>query len=300
MTMRNLTGFFLLAGLLGQFQLHAQTSFAIPFTLTQSSPAVTFSIDANGTLLESGPFNATVTPTLTSGPQMLWIPALSAFRAGTFYGTLSNIGQYSTAFGEYSVASGSSAIAFGQSSASGTASVAMGVSSAQGLASTAIGDSMASGSYSFAVAGGTATGYSSTAIGRGNVASGEYAMAFNLLSNSTGESALALGNETTASGNFSTAAGYFTTASAFECFALGQYNMGLSQTGVAPSSTAWVSTDPLLEIGNGTSSTAKSDALVVYKNGNMQAQGIISAHSTMRCAAGGDLSMGSFTAGTAP
>jgi hypothetical protein len=44
--------------------------------------------------------------------------------------------------------------------------------------------------------------------------------------------------------------------------------MGISETGATPNSTSWVSTDPLFEVGNGISNTAKSDAFIIYKNGD--------------------------------
>jgi len=69
---------------------------------------------------------------------------------------------------------------------------------------------------------------------------------------------------TRAAGNSSTAFGFNTTATTFGMMAMGQYNIG---SGDSPS--AWSPTDPVLEIGNGTSSTARSNALTILKNGNM-------------------------------
>ena len=56
-----------------------------------------------------------------------------------------------------------------------------------------------------------------------------------------------------------------------------------------------------LQVGG---SASIGGALAVAGNttvqGTFMAQGAIASHSTIRCNAGGDLSMGSFTAGTAP
>ena len=46
----------------------------------------------------------------------------------------------------------------------------------------------------------------------------------------------------------------------------------------------WVASDPLFEVGNGTYQ-ARSDALVVYKNGNAAFQGVVTV------APGGDIPM---------
>tara|TARA_R110002072_G_scaffold23949_1_gene81853 strand:- start:34921 stop:37146 length:2226 start_codon:yes stop_codon:yes gene_type:complete len=95
-----------------------------------------------------------------------------------------------------------------------------------------------------------ATGAYSFASGRNAIASGRYTMASNY------------GN--TASGDFATAFGYITSAEAYASLALGQRNVG----GGNP--TAWIQTDPLLEVGNGFGSTY-SNALTILKNGTVTA-----------------------------
>ncbi|MGG5485962.1 tail fiber domain-containing protein [Gaetbulibacter sp. PBL-D1] len=103
--------------------------------------------------------------------------------------------------------------------------------------SNTTGDSGATGDYAFA-------------SGRQVLASGRYAMANNY------------GN--TASADYATAFGYITSADAYAALALGQRNVG----GGNP--TAWVQTDPLLEVGNGFGSTY-SNALTILKNGTVTA-----------------------------
>jgi hypothetical protein len=255
--------------------LRAQ-SFAIPFSLTQSSPAVVFSLDSYGILMSTGTENGTAV--LSSGEQgagtrLLWYPGKAAFRAGYVWGTQwndTNIGNYSVAFGSNTTASGNYSTALGDSSmASNFASTAMGVyATASGSSSVAMGDST------------TASGYASMAMGA-------WAMASNLAST-------AMGDSTTASGIMSTAMGYATTAGSYDSFAVGRYNVNQPSGGGTVTPGSWVSADPLFEVGNGTGSSARADALVVYKNG------VVAVHNIVRFNAGGDLSMGSFTAGTAP
>jgi len=75
----------------------------------------------------------------------------------------------------------------------------------------------------------------------------------------------AFGSYTQASGNYSFATGLGTTANSFAEFSIGQYS--LTGGGV----NAWVAgTDPVFEIGNGLSSSAKSNMLTVQKSGNVK------------------------------
>ena len=97
----------------------------------------------------------------------------------------------------------------------------------------------------------TASGAVSTALGAGTTAMGPYSTA--------------LGLGTTAVGSNSTALGAYTTAASAYEVAIGRYN-----TAYTPGSTTdWNSNDRLLVIGNGTGLSASSDAMVVYKNGNL-------------------------------
>jgi len=57
--------------------------------------------------------------------------------------------------------------------------------------------------------------------------------------------------------------------------ALGRFNTGLG------SATTWVATDPLFEVGNGSSTTARSNALTVLKNGNTSISGSLSTGGTL-------------------
>ncbi|MGC6414138.1 MAG: tail fiber domain-containing protein, partial [Bacteroidia bacterium] len=178
------------------------------------------------------------------GVRMFFNPKKAAFRAGSAIGTQwynENVGVYSFATGANTTASGGTATATGSSStASGTTSTAMGSSTtASGNNSTAMGLST------------TASGSNSTAMGSGTTAS---ALA-----------STAMGWSTTASGNRSTAMGNNTTSPSYAETAIGNYNTTYTPAGAS----SWNSSDRLFVVGNGTSSSSRSDAMVILKNGNI-------------------------------
>jgi len=241
--------------------------------VTTGSNPVDFEFRSDGTLIAKGNFGV---GSLGSGDEgagtrMLWFPSLGAFRAGGVDGTQwdqDNIGQYSAAFGYKTTASAYYSMAWGRQTG------------AFGMCSTASGAYSWAGNFLDLVMGGwsSANGGHSTAIGTWSTASGYGSVALGGGDTASGSSSTVIGNGNTASGYYATASGRYTTASAYNSFVTGTYNVG------GGSSTAWVSTDPLFEIGNGTSSTP-SDALVVYKNGNGILQG------TLQIAPGGDIPM---------
>ena len=255
--------------------------------VTTGTNPVDFEFRADGTLIALG--NSGVGSLLSgdqgAGTRMLWFPSLSAFRAGTVTGTdwdASNIGQFSFAGGQDNLTSGSNATAFGWGeSATNNGSVAMGLgNTSSGYGAFASGRfSTASGQGSLAIGNGnTASGYGSVALGSSNSATYSNAIALGSSNWAPGSCAVALGNSNIARGNYTTASGSYTTASAYLSFVLGTYNVG------GGDQLDWVATDPLFEIGNGTSSTP-SDALVVYKNGSAAFQGPVTV------APGGDIPM---------
>jgi len=149
----------------------------------------------------------------------------------------------------------------------------------------------------------TTAANSAYAFGHGSICNGYFSFASGWVSTASGTASFAMGFIATAAGDDSAAIGSYATANSYNEMVIGRYNLGsVSTIGSTYNKTAWVATDPLLELGNGTGNTlgTASNALTVFKNGNVQASGSIQAHSIMRCAAGGDLSMGSYTSGTAP
>ncbi|MFD2823801.1 tail fiber domain-containing protein [Lacinutrix iliipiscaria] len=162
-------------------------------------------------------------------------------------------GQYATALGRITTASGKDALATGYfTTASGEYSTTLGTFTiASGESATAIGTQS------------TASGEGSTSIGGGTIASGNFSVAMGFGSKAEGQDSFSMGFITEASGNESTAIGYQLKAEALISTAIGRYNVG------GGNATSWVSTDPLFEIGNGTSNANRANALTILKNGKI-------------------------------
>ena len=108
-----------------------------------------------------------------------------------------------------------------------------------------------------------ASGLSSIALGDGNSATATQSTALGGYNLASGLVSTALGYNTTASGYISTAMGYGTKAESYGSTAIGKYNIG------GGNATTWVATDPLFEIGIGTSVGDKNNAVTVLKNGKV-------------------------------
>jgi len=123
-------------------------------------------------------------------------------------------------------------------------------------------DTKASGSYSTAMGYvTTASGVYSMAMGGAATASGYFSMAMGSQTTASGYLSTTRGLWVTASGDYSTAVGQHLTVQAYNSLAIGRYNVGGGTT------DSWVSTDPLFEIGIGTSDTDRANALTVLKSG---------------------------------
>ena len=116
-----------------------------------------------------------------------------------------------------------------------------------------------------------ASGRVSTAIGNLTRASGSASSAMGDGAIASGFASTAMGNGTTASGSTSTAMGEGTTARSFSSIAIGTYNDSIASS----DPNFRVSTDPLLVIGNGTANAARSNATVIYKNGDADLNGYV-------------------------
>jgi len=116
------------------------------------------------------------------------------------------------------------------------------------------------------------TSFSHIGGGSGNTASGVHSTIGGGGTNNAQATfgTIAGGFTNTVSGNFSTVAGgRNVSAEALAEFAVGHY----SQNAVSPNPTTFVSTDRIFTIGNGTSGAARSNALVILKNGNTTLNG---------------------------
>jgi hypothetical protein len=231
-------------------------------------------------------------PASGAGTRMMWYPDKAAFRAGRVLSTEWNkdsIGDFSVAFGINVKARGNSSTAMGISTtASGQASTAMGNNTiASANSSTALGVSTtASGVYSTAMGSVTiASEYSSTAMGHFTTAKEVYSTAMGLYSTASGQASTAMGSFTTASGHASIAMGNYTIAPSYCETVIGRFNTEY----IPASATGWSTSDLLFAIGNGTSPSARNNALTVLKNGNVGI-GTVSPNKSLTVA--GDMEIG--------
>jgi hypothetical protein len=171
----------------------------------------------------------------------------------------SGYGAFALGFG--SVSSSQGAFSFGvQDTASGPFSLAMGyLTRAKGWFSstTGFGTLVETGGSN-----GLATGFFTKA---GNWA----ASSFGDESYASGHTSFATGYKSVASGQLSSTFGDQTISQSYGSVAIGKCNIS------SGSATLWVPTDPVFAIGNGSSPSARSNAMTVYKNGNTDLAGNI-------------------------
>lgn len=208
------------------------------------------------------PASTTYNPPVSgAGTRMMWYPQKAAFRAGYVdnnYWDKNLIGNGSMALGINTLASGESSVSIGSNTmAQGLYATALGYGSqASGINSTAIGNTNVS------------TGFSAHSFGTENFAGGDFSLAMGNTTVATGNSSTSMGKFTTAQGANSMAIGIYTIAKASSSLSIGQHNDEIFSS----QPNAWFPTDPLFIIGNG-QVLAKSNALVVYKNGNTDISG---------------------------
>ena len=222
--------------LIDQFALHYDTFAGDVYTLDTAGITLTagtltaHALRVSDEALFAGTFGSGWTePDLGTGTRLLWYPRKAAFRAGYVAGT-----QWDNAsIGDYSAAFGDS----------GTAS---------GDFSTHFGsDGTASGDFSTHFGSdGTASGALATHFGFGGTASEDYSTYF--------------GFGGTASGFLSIHFGLGNLADCYGVLTLGRFSAATSGN-----LTEWIATDPILVIGNGTGTGARSNALTILKNGNL-------------------------------
>lgn len=215
-------------------------------------------------------------PIQGAGRRMMWYPEKSSFRVGAVIGS-DSLAWNKDSIGAYSFASGKN------TKASGKHSTAMGsLNTASGESSTALGNNTRSaGEFTTTMGSNTlALGQSSIAMGNGSKATGQFSTAMGNFSHASGIESTAMGRGF-ASGQASTAMGSFTSAKGFSSTAMGEitkangaaslvisrYNDSLvaSQFTIQP-------TTPLFIVGNGTASSALSNAFVVRNDGNTEIQ----------------------------
>ena len=189
---------------------------------------------------------------------ILFDKSKGAFRGGILLGSANfssdSIGTSSFAYGLNAKAKGLFSAAIGAfAEATAGNSIALGnLAKANGSEAVALGS------------GAQATGGGALALGKNTNALGSSSTAFGNGSSATGSAAVAGGSGCLASGLAAIAIGTFAEAESGYETVLGRYN-----TDYTPANTAgWDTTDRLFVLGNGTSPAARSDAMVVLKNGD--------------------------------
>lgn len=217
--------------------------------------------------------------------------------------TLGATGDIAMAWGSATTASGVGSTAWGSTSqAKGDYSTSWGYTTqAQGEGATSWGqETNASGEYATVWgSSNSATGKNATVFGGGNEGTGNYSTVFGIRNSATGNSSTSWGEESDATGDYSTAFGFFskakntyslacgyaTSAEAVSSTAIGnqvsaksygEVVVGINSTDyTAESLTEYNENDRIFTVGNGASSVATSDALVIYKNGYFDINGLL-------------------------
>ncbi len=198
-----------------------------------------FTIYKSGILLAKNPSLVIADPGIVqlpisgSGTRMMWIPAKSAFRVGSVIDTQWDAGE----IGTWSFASGYNTNSFG------IGATAMGI---------------------FCHANGNAA----LAFGSTTNSTGDYTVGIGYANNAEGDYSVCLGSYTRTYGNNTHAFGAGVEADTYGSMALGSYNHL-----IGGSLTTWNGNDPLLYVGNGADYSSKSNAMVIYKNGNADING---------------------------
>ncbi len=142
-------------------------------------------------------------------------------------------------------------------------------------------DEISVGDHSVAFGDNTeAAGSNSMAAGESSIANGSASVAIGSSAYALGSGSIALGDHVSASGFYTVALGSNTKSISLASTAIGTYNIG------GGTYNSWIATDPLFEIGNGTSDANRSNALTVYKNGNTDINGNLTVTDTINAANG--------------
>ena len=194
---------------------------------------------------------------------------------GTNSAVIVNEVNPNTASGDYSFAAGYETDASGVGSFSiGSKSIASGSGSFAGGSQSAQRDfpTTASGAQSFAFGLSTiATGSRSVAFGNVTEASGSAAFSAGNYTVASGGISTAFGQRTEASASMSSAFGNYTQATGRAAMAIGQYN--IADTNAEDSSHGTGARKYLFTIGNGTADDARSNAMTVDWDGNVEIGG---------------------------
>ncbi len=223
-------------------------------------------------------------PFAGNGPMFLWLAGKSAFRAGAVGNNEwddVNVGQYSFAGGVNTKATGPVSTTFGGgTTASDAYTTAMGWATvASGAIATSMGSgTLASGSESTAMGKATkATNTEATSMGALSLASGRTSLATGWTTIASGDHTASFGENTQARGTNAASMGFGTIAKANYSLVIGHFN----DSSDVPDINVPVATDRLFVVGNGTS-TNRSNALTLLRNGNLTIAGMLTENSDIR------------------
>ncbi|PNU18797.1 hypothetical protein C2E25_15815 [Geothermobacter hydrogeniphilus] len=198
-------------------------------------------------------------PASGAGTRMMWYPEKAAFRSGEATSTSwddAKIGSYSFATGRDVEASGDFSLSMGvYNTVTGNNSMAVG---GNNLVSTR-------GSY---------------VIGNDNLiqdSAATYSTALGSRNEPLSDGTIAIGSDNKVGGAGSITIGRHLATTIYGVTALGHYN-AYTATPIS-NIVSWLGTDPLFVIGNGTSDTNRSNALVMLKNGDTTLNGNLTATS---------------------
>jgi Chaperone of endosialidase/Head domain of trimeric autotransporter adhesin len=192
-----------------------------------------------------------------------------AFTGGN--NNINSSGWYNFMYGDNNTngASATNTLVFGSSSSALQSwSMAFGsLAQTQGQHSFSFGrNTRSNAEYSFSFGNGSvANGQNSFSFGLASIASGLNSFAFGDMAEASGVSAYSFGASTRAFGNYSFAQGINTISIGVGTFTIGMYNDASS----TENSTIPASDDRIFQIGNGTSSFLRSNAVTVLRNGNV-------------------------------
>lgn len=133
-----------------------------------------------------------------------------------------------------------------------------------------------SGEYSVAFGYNTiASGNYSFASGQTISSTGQYSVGFGQNNTCSGAYSLGMGLNNDVSGAFASAFGNGLKANAYGVMVIGRFN----KDNPAYNPNVWTATDPIFIIGNGTSTSARNNALIIRKNGDILTEGTITQSS---------------------
>ncbi|MFN8297936.1 MAG: tail fiber domain-containing protein, partial [Chitinophagales bacterium] len=194
---------------------------------------------------------------------------IGGFASAAFGQSTKATGNYSFAAGYQSYSTNTGTVALGyQDSATASGAVALGnknrVTAGNGFAAGY--NNQVNGNEASAMGNGnTVTGAQGFAAGSANIVSNTNSFALGLNDTASGYASVALNRGNLASGNHSMALGSYNTAPSYSEVSLGIYG-----TVYTPNSTTnYNGSDRVFNVGNGSSSTTRSDAFTILKNGNI-------------------------------